>query len=90
MNQAASERDRFVLVLVDGVLLPAGYLDLRVVAPFLAPIGWAAVCAMVLDPVQGRLARRTGRPRAAAATTVLAAIIIVGPATAVTTDDRKR
>jgi predicted PurR-regulated permease PerM len=56
------------------VLLLAGRLAVRAVAPFLAPPGWAAAFAMVLDPVQGRLARRVGRPQAAAATTVLAAI----------------
>jgi predicted PurR-regulated permease PerM len=74
MNQPGSERDRFVLLLFYGVLLLAGYLAFRVVARFLAPLGWAAVFAMVLDPVHGRLARRIGRPRAASATTVLAAI----------------
>ena len=89
MSSAGSERERFVLVLFYGMLRPAGYLDLLVVAPFLAPIGWAAVFAMVLDPVQGRLARRTGRPRAAAATTVLAAFTIVVPTITVTTDDRE-
>jgi len=80
MNHAGSERDRFVLVLFYGVLLLAGYLAFRVVAPFLAPLGWAAVFAMVLNPVHARLASRVGRSRAAAATTVLAVVIIVGPA----------
>ena len=49
-------------------------------APFLSALAWAGVFAMVLNPVQWRLARRIGRTRAAAATTVLAALIIVGPA----------
>ena len=61
MNNAGSERDRFVLVLFYGVLLLAGYLAFRVVAPFLAPLGWAAVFAMVLNPVQARLERRIGK-----------------------------
>ena len=34
MNHASSERDRFVLVLFYGVLLLAGYLAFRIVAPF--------------------------------------------------------
>jgi predicted PurR-regulated permease PerM len=80
MNNAGSERDRFVLVLFYGVLLLAGYLAFRVVAPFLAPLAWAAVFAMVLNPVHARLARGVGGPRAAVATSVLAFIIIVGPA----------
>jgi predicted PurR-regulated permease PerM len=74
MNQAGSERGRPGLVLFYGVLLLAGSLAFRAVAPFLARLGWAAVFPMVLDPVQGRLAPRIGRPWAAAATTVLAAI----------------
>jgi predicted PurR-regulated permease PerM len=80
MAHESSERDRFLLVLFYGVLLLAGYLAIRVVAPFLAPLGWAAVFAMVLDPVQVRLVSRIGKPRAVVATTLLAAFIIVGPA----------
>jgi predicted PurR-regulated permease PerM len=44
---------------------------------------WAGVIAMVLNPVQRRLARRVGVTRAAAFTTMLAAFIIVGPAVGV-------
>jgi predicted PurR-regulated permease PerM len=80
MNDRGSERDRFLVVLFYGVLLLAGYLAFSVVAPFLAPLAWAAVFAMVLYPVQARLASRVGTPRAAVATTLLAAVIIVGPA----------
>jgi predicted PurR-regulated permease PerM len=80
MNHAGSERDRFVLVLFYGVLLLAGYLAVRIVAPFLAPLGWAAVFAMVLNPVHARLEGRIGNARAAGVTTVLAFVIIVGPA----------
>ena len=85
MNDAGSERDRFLLVLFYGVLLLAGYLAFSVVAPFLEPLAWAAVFAMVLNPVQARLEARIGTTRAAAATTVLAAVMIVGPAITVLT-----
>ena len=85
MDNERSEHDRFVLVLFYGVLLLAGYLTFRVVAPFLAPLGWAAVFAMVLNPIHASLARRTGEPRAATVTTVLAFFIIVGPAITVLT-----
>ena len=85
MNHSGSERDRFVLVLFYGVLLLAGYLALRIVAPFLAPLGWAAVFAMVLNPVQARVEARIGEPRAAVAVTLLAFVIIVGPAVTVLT-----
>lgn len=83
MGHEGSERDRFLRVLFYAILLLAGFLAFSVVKPFLAPLGWAAVFAMVLDPVQARLASRVGRPRAAVATTLLAAIIIVGPAVTV-------
>jgi predicted PurR-regulated permease PerM len=73
MNQAASGRDGLAL-LFHGVLVLARYLAFRVVATFLARLDWAAMFAMVPDPVQGRLARPIGRPAAAAATTGLAAI----------------
>jgi len=85
MNHAGSERDRFLLVLFYGVLLLAGYLAFRIVAPFLAALGWAAVFAMVLNPIQARVEARLGRPRAAAAVTILAFFIIVGPAVTVLT-----
>jgi hypothetical protein len=52
MNHEGSERERFLLVLFYGVLLLIGYLAFRVVGPFLAPLVWAAVFAMVLNPVQ--------------------------------------
>jgi len=85
MNHAGSERDRFLLVLFYGVLLLAGYLAFKIVAPFLAALGWAAVFAMVLNPIQARVEARLGRPRAAAAVTTLAFFIIVGPAVTVLT-----
>jgi predicted PurR-regulated permease PerM len=83
MNSAGSERDRFLLVLFYGVLLLAGYLAFRIVAPFLAPLAWAAVFAMVLNPIQAHVEARVGKPRAAVAVTLLAFFIIVGPAVTV-------
>lgn len=80
MNQTGSERDRLVLVIFYAVLVLIGYLAFSVVAPFFSALAWAGVFAMVLNPVQARLAGRLGGPRAAVATTVLAALIIVGPA----------
>jgi predicted PurR-regulated permease PerM len=83
MTQRGSERERFLLVLFYAILLLTGYLAFRIVAPFLSALVWAGVIAMVLNPVQRRLARRVGVTRAAAFTTMLAAFIIVGPAVGV-------
>jgi predicted PurR-regulated permease PerM len=83
MTRSGSERERFLLVLFYAILLLTGYLAFQVVAPFLSPLAWAGVFAMVLNPVQRRLAARTGVTRAAVITTLLAAFIIVGPAVGV-------
>ena len=80
MNNSGTERDRFLLVIFYGVLVLVGYLAFRIISPFLAPLAWAAVFGMVLNPVQARLEARMGRARAAAATSLLAALILVGPA----------
>ncbi|MEW5982357.1 MAG: AI-2E family transporter [Acidobacteriota bacterium] len=75
-----TEHDRFVVVLFYAVVLLVGYLGFRIFSPFLAPLVWAAVFAMVLNPVQEGLARRMGLNASAAVTTVLAAVMLVGPA----------
>jgi len=80
MTQSDSERERFLLVLFYAILLLTGYLAFRVVAPFLSPLAWAGVFAMVLNPVQRRLAARVGVTRAAVITMALTAFMIVGPA----------
>jgi predicted PurR-regulated permease PerM len=83
MTRSGSERERFLLVLFYAILLLTGYLAFQVVAPFLSPLAWAGVFAMVLNPVQRRLAARVGVTRAAVITTLLAAFMIVGPAVGV-------
>jgi len=86
MSQPETERDRFARVLFYAVVLVIGYLAFRIVSPFLAPMVWAGVFAMVLFPLHAHLARRLNRPGAAAAvTTVVAALLIVGPAVGVLT-----
>src|SRR5262245_33342160 len=57
------------------------YLDVR---PFLIPLGWAAVLAIVAFPVHARLARRMKSGWAAAITTVGVTIIVIVPAVALT------
>ena len=59
-----------------GVLV---YLVYLVVQPFLTPLGWAAVLAIVFHPVHERLEARWGTGRSAAATTVAATVLVVGP-----------
>jgi predicted PurR-regulated permease PerM len=63
----------YVLVLV------AVYLSSLVLGPFLVPLAWAAVFAMLFHNMQVRLAARTGRNRAALVLTLLTAVLIVVP-----------
>lgn len=60
------------------------YLLFLVVQPFLAPLGWAAVLAIVFYPMHERLERRWGAGRGAAATTVAATLLVIGPMLLVT------
>jgi predicted PurR-regulated permease PerM len=84
--ESESERDRFARVLFYAVVLVIGYLAFQIVGPFLETLAWAGVFAMVLFPLQTRLAQRLKRPGAAAAlTTLIAALLIVGPAVTVLT-----
>jgi predicted PurR-regulated permease PerM len=56
------------------------YLLYLVVQPFLMPLGWAGVIAVLVHPAHARLARRLGPGRAAALATSAAAIVLIVPA----------
>src|SRR5688572_16118005 len=74
------DRDRlrqppfYVLVLV------AIYLSFLVLGPFLVPLAWAAVFAMLFHGPQVQLAERIGPTRAALVLTVMTGLLIVLPA----------
>jgi predicted PurR-regulated permease PerM len=56
------------------------YLSYQVLDPFLVPLAWAAVFAMVFHGPQVRLAQRFGRTRAALMLTAMTGLLIVLPA----------
>ena len=85
MNPTEFERERFARLLFYAIVLAVGYLAFKVVAPFLAPMAWAAVIAMLMAPLTSVLERRVNRTAAATLTTILAALLIVGPAVGVLT-----
>jgi predicted PurR-regulated permease PerM len=85
MDPSESERERFARVLFYAVVLAVGFMAFKVVAPFLAPMAWAAVFAMLMAPLATFLQRRFNRTTAATLATVVAALLIVGPAVAVLT-----
>ncbi len=72
--------DRFRQLLFYVVVLVVGFLAFQVIGPFLAPLAWAGIIAMLMFPVQARLEPRIGPARAALATTLLTAVLIIGPA----------
>lgn len=56
------------------------YLVYMVVRPFLLPLGWAAVFAIVIHPLNAALLPRLGRSRAAAASTAAISLALIVPA----------
>jgi len=72
-------RDRFSQLLFYLLVVVMGYLTFQVISPFLSPLAWAAVFAMMFHGVHLDLAARIGPNRSALVTTLLAALLIVGP-----------
>jgi predicted PurR-regulated permease PerM len=62
------------------VVILVGYLVFLVFRPFLGPLAWAAVLAVVFYPMHERLANRWGNTGAAAASTLLITLILIVPA----------
>lgn len=56
------------------------YFTYLVFEPFLVPLCWAAVLAVVFDPLNKRLDQQWGRTRAAAACTILVTLLLIVPA----------
>jgi predicted PurR-regulated permease PerM len=74
-----ADRERLTSALyftVAGLLL---YLTYLVFEPFLVPLGWAAVLAIVFHPVHVRFERRWGSSRAATLSTAAVGLIVVVP-----------
>jgi predicted PurR-regulated permease PerM len=74
-----SNPDRFGVLLFYGIVLLVAYLAYSVIEPFLAPLAWAAIFALIFNPLRRRLQTRLGPTKAALATTITAAVVIVGP-----------
>jgi len=79
------DSDRISAALAWGGLALLLWLAYLVVRPFLIPLGWSCVLAVVTYPLHTRLARRWGNTTAAVLTTVTATILLIVPAVAVAT-----
>jgi predicted PurR-regulated permease PerM len=73
-------RDRFAQVLFYALVFLTGYLAFLVIRPFLAPLTWAAVFAMMFYPAYDELRIRFGPARGAIVTTLMVGLLIVAPA----------
>jgi predicted PurR-regulated permease PerM len=71
--------DPFGVALTWGGLAFLLYLVYLVVSPFLFPLGWASVFAILFYPWHARIVRHWGHGRAAAATTILVAVLLIAP-----------
>jgi predicted PurR-regulated permease PerM len=71
--------DRIAAALSIAALAGLLYLLFLVVQPFLSPLGWAAVLAIVFYPMHEQLERRWGAGRSAAITTAAVTLLVVGP-----------
>ena len=74
-----SIKDRFTKFLFYVLVIVTGYLSYLVLSPFLAPLAWAAVFAMMFQGVHRELTARFGANRSALFTTLLTAVLIVAP-----------
>jgi predicted PurR-regulated permease PerM len=79
-SMSDTAKDRFSRLLFYVLVLLTGYLTFQVLSPFLAPLAWAAVFAMMFYRVHLELAVRIGPNRSALVTTLMAAVLIVAPA----------
>ena len=73
------ERDRAIAILFYATVVFLGYLFVRILTPFFAPLGWAVVLAIFVYPWHGTLVPRFGNARAAAVSTLVVTLFIVGP-----------
>jgi predicted PurR-regulated permease PerM len=78
-NPLARERARITTVFFYGFVAVLGYSLLQIFAPFLGPLGWAAVLSIFVYPWHEKLSARHGNTRAAALSTLTVTVLIVGP-----------
>lgn len=63
-----------------GFVLLLAYLVYLIFRPFLVPLCWAAVLAVIFEPVKNHLERRLGKTSAAAISALCVTLILIAPA----------
>ncbi|HUK31621.1 MAG TPA: AI-2E family transporter [Candidatus Acidoferrum sp.] len=84
-SRSEASRERLNTILLYAAVVLLGYLVYLIFAPFLVPIGWAGILAVILHPLHARLVKRTGETRAAAISTVCVTILLIVPTLALAT-----
>ena len=84
-NPLITEQERVTTLFFYGFVLLLSYFFLRMFAPFLVPLGWAAVLAIFVHPWHDTMVVRYGKGRAAAMSTIVITLLIVGPGLAILT-----
>ena len=79
-SSAASTSDRLTTVLSYGALLLLIYLVFRIVEPFLEPLAWSGVLAIIFYPAHRRIMRRLQPNRAALVSTLGVTVLLIVPA----------
>jgi predicted PurR-regulated permease PerM len=74
-----TSRERFSQLVFYSLIILIGYLTYLVISPFLAPLAWAAVFAVMFYRVHLELSPRIGPSRSALAATLMTAVLIVAP-----------
>jgi predicted PurR-regulated permease PerM len=74
-----TSRERFAQLVFYALIILIGYLTYLVISPFLAPLAWAAVFAVMFYRVHMELSPRIGPSRSALAATLMTAVLIVAP-----------
>jgi predicted PurR-regulated permease PerM len=74
---AKNAGERFGDVLFYGMILLLVYLVYRIFEPFLMPLGWAAVFAVIFYSLNKRLEQRWGRNLSAALSTAGVMLILI-------------
>ena len=75
----SQQQEQLTALLFYTLIVLLGYLVFRILQPFLSPIGWAGVLAVVFNPIHARIQRRLGPTRAATVSTLAVALLLILP-----------
>lgn len=84
-SRSEASRERLNTILLYAAVLLLGYFVYLIFAPFLVPIGWAGILAVLIHPWHSRLTRRLGETRAAILSTFGVTLLLIVPTLALAT-----